>query len=195
MTLENVSWHWRRTPKHWFVITNAFFANMPYLTVSEPKPWAWQRLCWLKSRVNQMQRSHSWVIHGPPDLLLAWQTVQIKWILCSLYRQNWRFQPRFPSLTCSELKQNVNSESTNNVMGFEQRRRVATIALLLCVTKLHQCLQKVAQAWIKSGSAGQPVLSVSFEHKHTQAPRLPPCLMQTCTAFIPHGTVLNNFQY
>lgn len=144
-------------PKHWFLITSASFTVCLYLTASELKTWAWQRLCWLKSRVIQMQRSHSWVIHGPPDLLLAWQTVQIKLILCSVYRQNWRFQPRFPSLTYSELKQNTNSKSTKNIMGFEQRRHVA---LLLCVTKLHQCLQKLLKHELKMAQRGNAVFSL-----------------------------------
>lgn len=136
-----------------------------------------------------MQGSHSWVIHGPPDLLLTWQTVQIKLILCSVYRQNWNFQPRFPSLKCSELKQNVNW--VNKKHGFWAKEARCHGCLIIACHQTSPVPTKLAQSWIRSGSAGQLMLSVSLGHNHTQAPCLPPYSIQTWTAFMARGTVGN----
>lgn len=112
-------------------------------------------------------------------------------MLCSVYRQILRFKPRLLSLTCSKLKQNVNSESTGNIMGFEQMRHIATVALLMPVAKLHQCLQKLLRHEFRLAQQGNCCFCcLLIGHKHTVAGSSPASLLDTSVhSFFPqwHG--------
>lgn len=169
--IETGSWNRRRAPQ------TLIFNYKPFLLQYAVAQWmACKNLCWLKSRIIQIWRSHSWDTDDPPEFLLAWQTVQNKLTLCSVYRRIPRFKPRLLSLTCSELKQNVNSESTGNIMGFDQMRHIATDTLLMHATADFTSATKANQTWIKSGSAGQLVVFLSGNWTWSYSCRLPTCL-------------------
>lgn len=139
------------------------------------------------------------LVSSMPHQILYWldKLFKLNWccVLCKDKSQA-RFKPRLLSLTCSKPKQNVNSESTGNIMGFEQMRHVATIDLLMCVTKLHQCLQKLIKNELRVAQQGNRCFHCPLiGNKHTLAGSSPASLLdKNMYSFYPQGMVLNCFQ-